>query len=461
MSSFLISAAHKSSGKTSISIGLCAAYRRKDKHVQSFKKGPDYIDPLWLSSASGRSCYNLDFYNMSNEEIVHAYLRHKIQADITIIEGNKGLYDGLDLKGCNSNAALAKLLQVPVVLVLDARGMTRGIAPLVLGYQSFEPSLNIVGVILNKLGGSRHESKLRAVLEYYTDVNVLGAVHFDENVEINERHLGLVPSNESDIADKLINRLATAVEQQVDMSRLYEVTNLPVTQNSQAEYVTSPLVKFFSQIKIAIPKDEAFGFYYQSDIEAFTQSGVEIVYFNALKDALLPEVDGLFIGGGFPETQMRALSENTALKQAIKLAIENGLPTYAECGGLMYLTESIEWQGNVAKMVGIIPAKTKMNVKPQGRGYVQLQETTNFPWPKSTDNSPLIYAHEFHYSSLVELSADIKFGYKVTRGAGIDGENDGIVMHNLFASYSHLKDVEQNRWVSRFLNFVKIQMQSK
>ena len=220
MSHLFISAAHKSSGKTTLSIGLCAAFKNKRFNVQPFKKGPDYIDPMWLSRAAGRNCYNLDFQTQHHEEILTSFGHHSHNADISIIEGNKGLYDGLDLDGSNSNAALATLLGSPIILVIDAQGMTRGIAPLILGYQAFEPNINIAGVILNRLGGSRHESKLRAVIEHYTDVPVIGAVHHDPALNIQERHLGLIPSNEAATVEKQIQHIAELVTQQVDINKL-------------------------------------------------------------------------------------------------------------------------------------------------------------------------------------------------------------------------------------------------
>src|SRR5512137_1919984 len=195
MNRMLISAAHKSSGKTMVSIGLCAALAARGYDVQPFKKGPDYIDPMWLGQAAGHACYNLDLYLMENDDIVSTFARHS--KEVNLVEGNKGLYDGLALDGSNSNAALAKLLDLPVILVIDARGMTRGIAPLILGYQAFDKDIKIAGVILNNLGGSRHESKLREVIEHYTDVRVLGAVPCDPRLAIVERQLGLMPSNEA------------------------------------------------------------------------------------------------------------------------------------------------------------------------------------------------------------------------------------------------------------------------
>src|SRR5574340_618496 len=219
-----ISAAHKSSGKTTLTLGLCAALDARGHAVQPFKKGPDYIDPLWLGMAARRPCYNLDFHMMRRDEIEQQFARTASNARISLIEGNKGLYDGLDLDGSNSNAALAKLLDAPVVLVIDARGMTRGVAPLILGYQAFDRDIRIAGVILNNLGGSRHESKLRAVIEHYTDVPVLGAVPHDPRLQIAERHLGLVPANESIVANAKIKQIGEAIAEQVDLDKLLELS---------------------------------------------------------------------------------------------------------------------------------------------------------------------------------------------------------------------------------------------
>jgi dethiobiotin synthetase len=212
MPHLFISAAHKSSGKTTVSIGLCAALRARGRVVQPFKKGPDYIDPLWLSQAAGRPCFNLDFYTMARAEIEQTFRERMHGAQLGLVEGNKGLYDGLDLDGSNSNAALAALLGAPVVLVLDTRGMTRGVAPLLLGYQAFDPQIRIAGVILNHVGGARHEGKLRQVIEHYTDVRVVGAVARSRELEIVERHLGLMPSNESREAAQQIERLGACID---------------------------------------------------------------------------------------------------------------------------------------------------------------------------------------------------------------------------------------------------------
>jgi cobyrinic acid a,c-diamide synthase len=220
MAHLFVAATQKSSGKTTFTTGLAAALARRGMIVQPFKKGPDYIDPMWLGRAAGRPCYNLDFHCMEEAEIIAAFCRRDREADISVIETNKGLFDGVDLQGRDSNAALASLLGAPVVLVVDTLGITRGIAPLVLGYRNFDAGVRIAGVVLNKVGGPRHEGKLRAALEYYTDMPVLGAIGRDRALEIPERHLGLVPANEADAADVMIARLADVVAGQVDLDRL-------------------------------------------------------------------------------------------------------------------------------------------------------------------------------------------------------------------------------------------------
>ncbi len=451
MSRLLISAAHKSSGKTTVSLGLCAALAARGLVVQPFKKGPDYIDPMWLSQAAGRHCHNLDFYCMSHAEILTAIGQYSSDADIALIEGNKGLYDGLDLDGSNSNAALATLTQTPVILVLDARGMTRGIAPLVLGYQAFDPDVRIAGVILNQLGGSRHEAKLRAVIEHYTDVPVIGGVHRNQALEIDERHLGLIPSNEAVAADKKIIEIREQIKDQVDLDRLLSVAGqdeLDFTLPAPATEITT------APVRIGIAHDTAFGFYYPDDLVALERAGAELVTFNTLTDSVLPAIDGLFIGGGFPENHMEQLERNAALRADIRKAIQAGMPAYAECGGLMYLSRHLSWNGKRSEMVGVIPADTVMHTRPQGRGYVRLRETADAPWP-ADDPASEYAAHEFHYSNLENVTEPLTFAYEVLRGTGVDGQHDGIVINKLLACYSHMRDTRQHHWAQRFVEFVR------
>jgi cobyrinic acid a,c-diamide synthase len=448
-----ISAAHKSSGKTTLSIGLLRALVERKIAVQPFKKGPDYIDPLWLSAAAGRACYNLDFYTQSRDEILSSYGQHLATADIGLIEGNKGLFDGVDVTGSNSNAAMAIYLQTPVVLVINCQGMTRGIAPLLLGYQAFERNIHIAGVILNQVGGARHQAKLIQVVEYYTDIPVLGAVQGDPQLQIDERHLGLIPSNEEQGSEKLISRLAQIVSEHVDLDRVKDIAALAPQAKETSAQTQLDLNRPDKALKIGLPKDKAFGFYYPDDLDMFRALGVELIEFDTLRDHELPTVDGIFLGGGFPETAMEALQNNQAMQQSIARFIEQGGPVYAECGGLIYLTRSLTWQGKQCRMAGVIPADTVMHEKPQGRGYVRLRETGRGPWSDGANQQGrTIHAHEFHYSSLVGLEADKHdFAYTVERGFGIDGNSDGYVYKNLLASYSHMRSVGGNNWVERFV----------
>ena len=451
MNRFLISAAHKSSGKTMVSIGLCAALAARGHVVQPFKKGPDYIDPMWLGQAAGHACFNLDLYLMENDDVVSTFARHS--KAVNLVEGNKGLYDGLALDGSNSNAALAKLLDLPVILVIDARGMTRGIAPLILGYQAFDRDIKIAGVILNNLGGRRHESKLREVIQHYTDVPVIGAIQYDARLSIEERHLGLMPSNESHVASAKIKQIGEAIAEQVDLDKLLAL--------SQKEALSVPHKAEISplpcgdKVKIAIARDRSFGFYYADDLEALEAAGAELVPFDAMRDGQLPEVDGLYIGGGFPETCATELEANVSLRSQIRQAIEGGMPAYAECGGLMYLSRGIEYEGRTYEMVGAIPGDVKMHAKPIGRGYVHLKEDEAHPWPRPDTPAKQIKAHEFHYSSLENLPQDSRFAYHVERGYGIDGDRDGLILHNLLASYTHLRTIGSCYWATRFVAFVR------
>jgi len=445
-SNFYISAAHKSSGKTIISLGLCRAISNLNSKVQSFKKGPDYIDPIWLAKATHQPCYNLDFFNMSPEEILDLYNNHSATSDVSIVEGNKGLFDGMSVDGGDANADLAKSLNLPVILVIDTNGMTRGIAPLLQGYQNFDHGVNIQGVILNKVGGDRHESKLINAIEHYTDLKVYGSVQRNKELDIDERHLGLMPANEDDKSEIKINRISEIIADSINIQKVLSDTNNDiVSQSKTRESIPSSLT-------IAIPKDVAFGFYYQDDLDLFEELGTKISYFDAIKDSKLPECDGLFIGGGFPEMNLEELSSNKSLLTDIQNKINAGLPAYAECGGLMYLTNNIEYLGRSFPMVGVINANTVMTQRPVGRGYVEIEPTDNHPWEGV---SKKISAHEFHYSRLENIAKDYEYAYNVLRGVGINNKKDGIITKNLLATYSHLRSVGGNLWVQQFIEFIK------
>lgn len=451
---FYVSATHKSSGKTVVSVGLCAALVERGLNVQTFKKGPDYIDPLWLSRASRNDCINLDFNTQSRSQIVSTWLSDSPAADVVFVEGNKGLHDGVSVDGSDSNAELADLLSVPVVLVLDTQGTTRGVAPLLLGYQQFDPRISIAGVILNKVAGARHEQKLRSNIEAHTNLSVLGAVPRDERLQIDERHLGLVPSNEVTRADTKIAGIRQIIEDNVDIDAILRRTHVRRSRRPGSVRPDPELCP--PDVRIGIPRDRAFGFYYPGDLAALRDAGAELVFFDTLEDPGIPEgIDGLFIGGGFPEVYMSELSSNHGMRLSMLDFVSGGGPTYAECGGMMYLGRAIAWDGREAEMVGALPLRSKMHSKPVGRGYVQLSETGLSPWGLFAPDKRLIPAHEFHYSEVEVLDRITGFAYGVRRGWGIDGKNDGLVFNNVLASYSHLRNVEPIDWAARFTRFVR------
>jgi cobyrinic acid a,c-diamide synthase len=338
--------------------------------------------------------------------------------------------------------------------------MTRGIAPLILGYQAFDKRIHIAGVILNQLGGSRHEAKLRAVIEHYTDVTVLGAIAHDPQLALVERHLGLMPNQETDDAAQHVRTIGQCIAAQVDLQKIVQLgqTTPAGPAPSVRPHPSSPSDSAKEQadpLRIGVVQDKAFGFYYPDDLLALQAAGAELVPFNALQDTALPAVDGLFIGGGFPEVFMTELQANVGLRQSIRKAIDADLPVYAECGGLMYLARTLRWKDQVADMVGALPVDVRMHDRPVGRGYVRLQTTAQAPWLDS-NNPPgqTLHGHEFHYSSLENVPADMQYAYQVQRGHGTDGTHDGLVYRNVLASYSHLRSGAGSDWATQFIAFV-------
>ncbi|WP_295406361.1 cobyrinate a,c-diamide synthase [uncultured Thiocystis sp.] len=454
MAHLYLAAPQKSSGKTTLTIGLCREWRNRGLVVQPFKKGPDFIDPLWLTQAAGRACFNLDFHTMDRAEIAAAFSDELGTADLGLIEGNVGLFDSTDLAGANSNAELAKQLRAPVILVVNCHGMARGIAPLLLGYRAFDPQLHLAGVVLNRVGGTRHGDNLVRVVEHYTDLPVLGVLHRDDGIGIEERHLGLMPSNEAAGAEAWIEGIRRRIAEQVDLERLIAIAE----QAPRPDPVAPPASRVAcdgAPLRIGIARDAAFGFYYPDDLRALAAGGAELVSFSPVADAEPPDVDALFLGGGFPECRMAELEANRSMRQGIAEFIADGGPVYAECGGLMYLCEGMSWNGERRAMVGALKAEIEMRPRPQGRGYVRLRETADFPWPRLTPRPAEIAAHEFHHSAVVRPDPSWTYGYDILRGTGVDGAHDGIVQGNLLACYSHLRDVGGNGWTGRFLAHVR------
>ena len=450
-----LSAAHKSSGKTTVTVGLAAALRARGFVVQPFKKGPDYIDPMWLTAAAGRSCRNLDFHTMGREEIRAEFAQRSAGADLSLVEGNKGLHDGVSVDGADSNAALAKLLAAPVALVVDTRGITRGIAPLLHGYRNFDPGVRIAGVILNQVAGARHEGKLVSAVRAYTDIPVLGAIGRSPDLALDAAHIGLVPPVEVARAEDRVARIARRIEADVDLDAVHEcAARAEALDAAPAPALLPRPAARGSEVRIAIAHDAAFCFYYPGDLEALEAAGARLVPFDTLRDPAPPETDGIFIGGGFPERAMSALEANVSMRASLRERIAAGVPVYAECGGLMYLARRIRWDARDCEMVGAIPADVVMHRRPRGRGYVVLEPTGDAPWAPAAKGP--VHAHEFHHSSLENMAgSDWRYAYRVRRGRGVDGERDGIVIGNLLASYSHLRDVEGCRWGERFVAYVR------
>ncbi len=444
---FMIAAAHKSSGKTVISAGLTAALSQHGQAVAPFKKGPDYIDPMWLRLGAGRPCYNLDFNTMSDDEIAGLFQSRSEGADVSLIEANKGLYDGLAADGSDSNAALAKHLGLPVVLVVDTKGMTRGIAPLLLGYLAFDPDVRIAGVILNRTGGTRHEGKLRTAVETYTDLPVLGAVGNAPELDISERHLGLTTPSDKPEAIAYLRNVGLKVGENVD---LYALLGIAGTAPEMEPVLPVPHALVGQRLRIGIARDEAFAFYYTDDLEAFRAAGAELVFIDMIRDQALPEIDGLFIGGGYPEVHAAALSANRSLRDSLRAALQAGLPAYAECGGLMYLCRTLGWGDEAHDMVGYFDADTRLHKRPQGRGYVRYENRTEALWPHRAGEQR---AHEFHFANLENVTAPV-YARDVTRGFGIDGKHDGLVKGHTQAGFIHLRHSAQTPWVTDFLKYI-------
>jgi cobyrinic acid a,c-diamide synthase len=437
------------SGKTTVAVGLCAALVARGLVVQPFKKGPDYIDPSWLTEAARRPCRNLDPFLMGEDVVVAAFARASREAHLALIEGAMGLYDGADLEGTGSTAALARWLAAPILLVVNAQRITRSIAALVQGYQRFEPNTRIAGVILNNVARARQQTLMTQAIEKYCGIPVVGVLPRDAALTIPDRHLGLVPRVEDDALVPAIAAAREAVLAHFDLDKILEIAKLEVRDlRLEIEYTNpqSPIPNLQSPISLGILRDRAFSFYYPENLEALQDAGAELVFIDSLHDAHLPAVDALYIGGGFPEVFLRELEANASLRADIRAAIENGLPVYAECGGLMYLARSIVWRGARGEMVGALPFDVVMMDKPQGHGYVELEVVSDNPL---FARGARVRGHEFHNSKVNLLGQDLAgltCAYRVTRGYGLDGARDGIVYKNVLASYTHLHTLSTPEW---------------
>jgi cobyrinic acid a,c-diamide synthase len=354
-----------------------------------------------------------------------------------------GLYDGLSSADWGTTAHIACLLNVPIILVVNTARMTSSIAAMVMGYQQFQPDVCIAGVILNNVSGSRHERKLRAAVEHYCRIPVIGSIPRDPDLTISERHLGLIPFPESQEARSMVERIGRKLEPYFDFDGIVDIA-----RRYEAKF-ESPPTNFKSKTglaKIGVFHDRVFNFYYPENLEALSRAGAELVFINSMRNRL-PEVDGLYIGGGFPEFFLEELEANRKLRRDIAEAVEDDLPVYAECAGLMYLCQRINWQGRWHEMVGAIPAEVGISKKPQGHGYVVAEVKEENPlFPVGLT----VRGHEFHHSNLSNLDSP-KFAYQIRRGRGVDGKGDGIVYKNVFAAYTHIHALGTPDWAEAFV----------
>ncbi len=442
----VVAAPHGRSGKTTVTLGLLAALKQKGYNVQPFKKGPDFIDPSWMTMVTGNSCRNLDGFMMDRELIRSSFVRHAANCDIAVVEGAMGLFDGVDIDGSGSTGEIARAIQAPVMLVVDTTRMTRSVAPLVNGFMNFDPGVKIAGVVLNKVARPRHESMLRQAVEKYCGIPVLGVIPKGKRFTIPDRHLGLIPAAERDELACAVDEIGTAALDCLDLKLILSVADSAPPFNvrdisglweiSAASDMDRPVIGVF--------RDRAFTFYYPENLEALAAAGAELKFIDAINGESLPEVDALYIGGGFPEVFAERLEANSVLRQDLKNRAEAGLPVYAECGGLMYLARSITWGERNFAMSGVLPLDVVMTDKPQGHGYEVVEVAGDNPFFKK---GTVVKGHEFHNSRVVNIDeSSVEFAFRVTRGSGIDGKRDGVTRKNVLAAYNHLHALSTPEW---------------
>ena len=439
------------SGKSVAAVGLLAALRARGLYALPFKKGPDYIDAGWLAKAAGTPCYNLDPYLTDATRLRATFFQHlHPKVDVALVEGNRGLYDGVDAGGTYSTAELAILLDLPVVLVINCTKITRTVAALVLGCRHFDPRLRIIGALLNQVANARHEGIIRKSLEQTTDIPVLGIIPRLSADIFPMRHLGLTPHQEYTDAEQAVARLGALAERHFDVDAILDRMPPLVIPERSAPLPAHPVSPAGQGLRLGIVRDSAFQFYYEENLEILEQNGIEIIPINALNAGRLPEaLHGLYIGGGFPETSVQALADNQAFRHSLRAAIDRGLPVYAECGGLIYLGRSFLLDGREYPLVGVFPVTFALAAKPQAHGYSILQvEGDNSFYARGSQ----IKGHEFRYSTVHQWSGDsADLALRVERGTGFCDGRDGLVYRNVLALYTHVLAAGTPAWASGFI----------
>ncbi len=447
----VIAALRGGAGKTTISAALAATLRKRGVTVVPFKKGPDYIDAAWLSRAASSPCYNLDTFLMGADAVVRSFSRHAPEGSLSLIEGNRGLYDGVNPEGQFSTAELAKLLHAPVILVVDCDKVTRTAAAMVLGCRHLDPDVDIRGVILSRVGGSRHAAVIKQSIEDYCGLPVLGTVPRLKDLPFTQRHLGLIPPQEHSGIEAALSRAASIAEDFLDVEGLIRIAESASPWVIDAFPYADPVDKsIFNPVTIGVIRDAAFQFYYHENLEALIDRGVKIVEISALEQQCLPDMDALYIGGGFPETQANRLSANETFRSSLRVAAEEGLPIYAECGGFIYLGESLAIGDTVYPMVGVLPVAFGVEKRPQGHGYTELEVDRGNPF---FPIGARLNGHEFHYCRILSRQEDGNLtAYRVLRGTGMDGKRDGMVRKNILAGFTHLHALGTPEWADALID---------
>jgi len=445
----LMAALKGGSGKTLVTVGLTAALRKRGLCPSVFKKGPDYIDSGWLSIAANRPCYNLDQYLFSRDIVLSSFLKRSENSRIAIIEGNRGLFDGVDNQGSFSSAELAKLLLSPTILIIDCVKMTGTAAAFVKGCLEFDHELHIAGIILNRIKGVRHENVVRQSIERISDIPVLGVVPSMTLKNFPQRHLGLLPIQEHPASLEFVEEARIIAENSLDLDEIEDAAQLAKNLAAISVQRENPLCHFDPSVKIGVLRDSAFQFYYPENIEALISRGASIVEINALESDTLPEIDALYIGGGFPETNADRLAGNKLFRDSVNSFVHSGGPVYAECGGFMFLARDLVVDHQTFPMAGVFPARSILNKRPQGLGYVELMARSENPFFHA---GSVFRGHEFHYSTMVlDDTGPYPWAFDVLRGRGIDGNHDGLYVKNALGLYAHIHALGEPPWADALI----------
>ncbi len=419
-------------GKTTVTLGLLEAFRRRGLTVQGFKVGPDFIDPGFHEIVTGRGSYNLDGWMCGHDHVLATVARRAADADLAIVEGVMGCFDGLDAASDEgSTAQVAKWLDAPVVLVIDAQAQTGSAAAVALGFEQFDPDMKLAAVIVNRVGGDTHARSVRDAISARCRARVMGALVYDERVALAERHLGLVTAGEGSFTAAKRAHLADAIERGVDLEGLRGLaTPVPVSTACR-----DPATRPTSTVRIGVAHDAAFCFYYRDNLELLMAAGAELIYWSPLTERTLPPVDGLYLGGGYPELHGAELGTNTVMREAVLAFAGSGRPVYAECGGLMYLAEALEdLEGVRHPMVGLLPATVRMRPRRLSLSYTEVTLQAASPLgPPGT----VARGHEFHFSTLTAVPASVAHTYRLRRHGGADCE-EGYLIGSALLSYVHL-----------------------